>query len=91
MAHQITLTDEDYAALAAAAKILGTSVNELLHQAIAERFPQGESASQIVSYRAPTGKPISALEETEMERLAQEIGSEKPWASEMVIEDRGPR
>lgn len=88
MAHSITLTDEDYAALATAAARTGIAIEELVHQAIAERFPLPE---QIGSYRYPTGEPITDEEEEEMERLAQKIGSEHPWASEIVIEDRGPR
>jgi hypothetical protein len=88
MAHHIALTDEDYTALAAAAARTGTPIEDLLHQAIASRFP---TPKQIGSYRYPTGRPITDDEEEEMERLAQEIGSDRPWASEIVIEDRGPR
>ena len=91
MAHQITLTDEDYAALSAAATRAGTSINDLLHRTIAERFPQQGPVPRTGSYQYPTGEPLTNAEEAEMERLAQEIGSEKPWASEIVIEDRGPR
>jgi hypothetical protein len=39
----------------------------------------------------PTGEPDTPEEEAELERLAQVIGSEHPWLSEMIIEDRGPR
>jgi hypothetical protein len=88
MAHQITLTDQDYAVLTAAANRTGTSIEELVHQAITSSFPKPK---QIGSYHDPTGEPISDAEEDEMERLAQEIGSEHPWASEIVMEDRGPR
>lgn len=88
MAHQITLTDDEYAALSAAAARTGASIEELVHQAIADTFP---IPRQIGSYQYPTGEPITDEEEEEMERLAQEIGSEHPWASEIVIEDRGPR
>jgi hypothetical protein len=90
MAHQITLTDDDYAALAATAARTGDTVEGLLHQAIAEHIAQAQLPKQIGSYQYPTGEPISE-EEEEMEQLAQEFGSEKPWLSEMIIEDRGPR
>jgi hypothetical protein len=88
MAHQITLSDEDYAALTAAAARTGASIEELAHQAIATHF---QMPKQIGSYQYPTGEPITDEEEEEMERLAQEIGAEHPWASEIEIEDRGPR
>ncbi len=91
MAHHIALTDEDYAALAAAAAHTGASLEELIHQAIVARFPGPSHRAQIGSYSYPTGQPITDDEEAEIERLAQEIGSEHPWASEIVIEDRGPR
>lgn len=38
MAHQITLTDDEYAALAAAAARTGKSVDELAHAAIAAQY-----------------------------------------------------
>jgi hypothetical protein len=88
MGRQITLTDEDYTALAAAAARTGATIEELVHQAIADKLP---IPKQIGSYQYPTGESITDEEEAEMERLAQKIGSEHPWASEIVIEDRGPR
>jgi ribbon-helix-helix CopG family protein len=91
MAHQITLTDEDYAKLAAAAARTGSSVAELLHQAIAERFSSQRPAKQTGSYQYPTGEPDTPEEEAEDEELARLVGPGKPWLSEMVIEDRGPR
>ena len=91
MAHQIILTDDDYAALQAAASRTGDTVEALAHQAIAEYVAQAQKPRQIGSYQYPTGEPISQEQEDEEERLAQEFGSEKPWLSEMVIEDRGPR
>ncbi len=91
MAHQITLTDDDYAALSAAAARTGASIEELVHQAIAERLSAIESPRQIGSYQYPTGEPDTPEEEVEDEELAQLIGPEKPWLSEMAIEDRGPR
>ncbi len=91
MAHQITLSDDEYAALAAASTRTGASIEELVHQAIAARFPTPGPVKQIGSYSYPTGEPLTPEELAEMERLAQEIGPDRPWASEMVIEDRGPR
>src|SRR5262245_13300056 len=88
MTHQITLTEDEYAVLAAAAARTGASIEELVHQVILDQFPLPQ---QIGSYQYPTGEPITAEEEDELERLAQEIGPDKPWASEIVIEDRGPR
>lgn len=89
MAYQITLTDEDYAALQAASKRTGEPVESLLHAAIAKALNTQQQT--IGSYQYPTGEPFTDEEEEEMERLAQEIGGEHPWASEFVIEDRGPR
>lgn len=91
MAYTITLSDEDYAALAAAAARSGFTIEELAHQAIVTRFPASHPPQQIGKYQYPSGEPITDEEEDAMERLAQEIGSEHPWASEIVIEDRGPR
>lgn len=92
MAHQIALSEEDYAALAAASAQTGEPIERLLHEAIAARFPQEPPAGPTGKYRYPTGEPITDEEEEEMERLAQEIGVQHhPTVSEMVIEDRGPR
>ncbi len=38
MAHTITLSDEDYAALAAAAERTGETIEQLMHQAIGSKF-----------------------------------------------------
>jgi hypothetical protein len=89
MAYQITLSDDDYAALQAASKRTGEPVETLLHEAIAKVLSAPQQT--IGSYQYPTGEPFTDEEEEEMERLAQEIGGEHPWASEIVIEDRGPR
>jgi len=89
VAHQITLNAEEYAALSAAAARTDASIEELVHQAIAERFPP--TPKQIGSYQYPTGEPMTRQQREVMERLAQKIGSQHPWASEIVIEDRGPR
>jgi hypothetical protein len=91
MAYQITLSEEDYAALAAASASSGEPIEQLVHEAIATRFTASTPVKQIGSYQYPTGNPISSEDRARNERIAQGIGSKKPWASDMVIEDRGPR
>lgn len=91
MAYQITLSEEDYAALSAASARTGEPIEQLVHEAIAQRYSTSQPVKQIGTYQYPTGEPLTQEEWEEEERLAQELGSEKPWLSEMVIEDRGPR
>lgn len=91
MANHITLSEEDYAALVAASTQTGEPIEQLVHEAIAARYESPSQSWPIGNYRYPTGEPITDEEEEEMERLAQEIGSQHPSASEIVIEDRGPR
>lgn len=91
MAHQIALTDEDYTMLAAASAQTGEPIATLVHEAIAEHFMASPLARQIGSYQYPTGESMTPEELAKEEELAQSIGSERPWASEIVIEDRGPR
>lgn len=91
MAHQVTLSDGDYAALKAVSARTGSSVEQLVHQALADSLPASQPPKQIGSYTYPTGEPLTDAEWAEEEALAQEIGSERPWASEIVIDDRGPR
>ena len=91
MAHTIALSDEDYAVLEAAAERTGETIEQLVRQAIAKQLTAPTKPKQKGHYRLPTGEPISPEEDAEMERLAQQIGDAHPWASEIVIEDRGPR
>lgn len=53
MAYQISLTDEEYAALKAAAQLRKSTVEALVHEALAERFeaaePLGRAPKQIHS------------------------------------------
>ena len=91
MAHQITLSDEDYAALKAASARTGRPVEDLVHQALAGGLLVPRPTKQTGSYTYSTGEPLTEEQWAAEEALAQEIGSEKPWASEIVIEDRGPR
>jgi len=90
MTHQVAITDEDYAALAEASTRLSVPIEQLVHQAISEQYADSTVESSD-SIRYPTGAPLTPEEREEMERIAEEMGSEKPWLSEMVIEDRGPR
>ncbi len=89
MSHQITLTDDEYEAL--------------VREALAERFPSIRSNSPQVRdalieamWRAghlssvPTRIPDTPEEAEERERLSKTIAPGK-LASEIVIEDRGPR
>jgi hypothetical protein len=89
MAHHITVTDQDYAALADVSTRTGTPIEQLVHQAITQLAPSPQKQSE--SLRYPTGEPLTPEEREEMERIAQKIGSDKPWLSDMVLEDRGPR
>lgn len=88
MAHTIALTDEDYARLVSASTHSGKPIEELLHEAITAYSAPPEPSD---TYQYRKGKSISKEEWDAEEELAQEIGSEHPWASEMAIEDRGPR
>lgn len=90
MAYQITLSDEDYAALQAASQRTGAPVEALLHAAIAKAL-NGQQQQTIGSYQYPTDELDTPEEEAEDEGLAQSIVPGSPTLSEMVIEDRGPR
>jgi hypothetical protein len=108
MAHQmmLTLSDQEYAALAAEAERTGQPVEAVLHAAIAPLLPapnQPETSPamterEFVEYlyrkgvimNIATGESDSPEEEAEIERIAQKMAGSQPL-SEMVIEDRGPR
>lgn len=103
MSHQltITLTDEEYAALAAEAERSGTPIEAVARERLSQR-PQTEASGptrediqqhlrrQGLLESIPTDEPDTAEEEAEAERLAQLFSGGKSGA-EMVIEDRGPR
>lgn len=91
MVHQVAITDQDYAALEDISAGTGMPIEELVHRAIAERYAPNGSRRQVGSYEYPIGDPDSPDEEAEDEELADLLGPEKPWLSDMVIEDRGPR
>lgn len=106
MAHQmiVTLNDDEYAALSTEAARTGKPVEALVHDAVAQRFPPAATAahaptrreieaylySEGVTERIPTGEQDTPEELAERQRLAALFGQGAP-ASEMVIEDRGPR
>lgn len=102
MAHQITLNDQEYAALVAAAAKSGTDPEQLLREMI-RRLPTTSqrkrplTAQEIVEkqYREgkishiPTRQQLTQEEREARERRARNYAGGKP-ASEMIIEDRGP-
>ncbi len=90
MAYQITLSEEDYAALAAASTQTGEPIEQLVHEAIAARYESEHPIGRMEKYQYPTGEPDSPEEEEEDDALATSIGPGRPL-SEIVIEDRGPR
>jgi hypothetical protein len=105
MAYQltVTLTDQEYAALAAEAEKSGKQAEALLHEILMQRLQPSLAAKRPLTahefeeilYREglieniPTRQPLTSEEKAERERLAQVFAGGKP-ASEMVIEDRGP-
>jgi site-specific recombinase XerD len=106
MAYQliVTLTDAEYAALSAEAEKSGKSLESLLHELLTQHIQPSVSETHRLSSREiqeylyregliehiPTGQADTPQEEAERKRLAQLFGQGK-LASEMVIEDRGPR
>lgn len=104
MAHQmtITLSDAEYAALAQEAAKSGKPVEYLLHELLTQhikpslrrsntnRIIQEYLYKEGVIEQIPANEPETPGEEKERSRLAHLFGQGK-FASEMVIEDRGPR
>jgi hypothetical protein len=103
MAHQmtVTLTEQEYARLAAAATQVGKSPEILLHELI-QQLPSPASllpsrAFERILYEEgliehiPARQPETSQERAERERLGKVFANAdgKPM-SEMVIEDRGP-
>jgi hypothetical protein len=102
MTYQITLNDQEYAALAAAAAKSGTDPEQLLREMIQHLQTSSQrkrplTAREVVEkqYREgkishiPTRQPLTQEEREARERRARDFAGGKP-ASEMVIEDRGP-
>ena len=102
MAYQITLNDQEYATLAAAAAKSGTDPEQLLREMI-RRLPTSSqrkrplTAQEIVERQyhegkishIPTRQQLTREERDARERRARSYAGGKP-ASEMIIEDRGP-
>ena len=102
MAYQINLSEQDYAALAAAAARSGTDPEKLLHEMIQHLQPSSQrkralSARELSERQyhegkishVPTRQPLTPEEREARERRARRFAGGKP-ASEMIIEDRGP-
>ena len=104
MAYQmtVTLTEQEYQALAAEAARRGKPPETVLHDLIEhlqststeKRAMTGRELAEKL-YREgklaslATLRPLTQEEQEERERLIQRLGGGKP-ASEMIIEDRGP-
>ncbi len=102
MTYQITLNDQEYAALAAAAAKSGTDPEHLLREMI-QRLQISSPRKRPLTAREviekqydegkishiPTRQPLTQEERAARERRARDFAGGKP-ASEMVIEDRGP-
>ena len=102
MTYQITLSDQEYAVLAAAAAKRGTEPEQFLHDMI-ERLHSSSQSNHFLTSREvvekqyhegkishiPARHPLTQEEREARERRAQRFAGGKP-ASEMVIEDRGP-
>jgi len=108
MAHEMTLTlsDDEYAALAAAAARSGRPAEALAREAVAQRFPAGApptppaqpmTTREIEEYlfRAGFAVNLPTHEEDTPEEEAEEeelaqLLSQGKSLTEMIIEDRGP-
>ena len=106
MAHKVivTMTDAEYDALSTKAEKSGKALESFLHELLTQHIHPSVSQTHRLSSREiqeylyregviehiPTGEPDTPQEEAERKRLVQLFGQGK-LASEMVIEDRGPR
>ena len=102
MAYQITLSEQDYAALAAPAARSGTDPERLLHDMIQRLQPSSQRKRPLTARElaerqyhegkishVPTRQPLTHEEREARERRARRFAGGKP-ASEMVIEDWRP-
>ncbi len=102
MAYQITLSDQEYAALATAAAKSGTEPEQLLHDMIQRLQTSSQRKHPLTVHEIvekqyhegkishiPTRQPLTQAEREAREQCARRFAGGKP-ASEMVIEDRGP-
>jgi hypothetical protein len=106
MTYQMTLTlsDEEYAELSRESVRRGTPIEALIHELIARGRNAATQPHPTMTSREflekqyregkvanlPSRQALSAEEQAERERLARKLAGGKP-ASEMAIEDRGPR
>ncbi|HEU0000269.1 MAG TPA: hypothetical protein VFQ36_05190 [Ktedonobacteraceae bacterium] len=102
MTYQITLSDQEYAALAMAAAKSGTEPEQLLRDMI-QRLQTSSQRKRPLTARElarkqyqegkishlPTRQPLTQEEREAREQRARLFSGGKP-ASDMVIEDRGP-
>jgi predicted DNA-binding protein len=89
MAYQITLSEDDYQRLADAAQKHGTTIEKMLHKAINDFGDIDLEAEELIEY--PSGEQDNAQMQTRDQEIAARLGTDKPWLSEMILEDRGPR
>jgi hypothetical protein len=106
MAYQmsITLTDEEYKALSREAAKNGKPIESFLHEVLSQHIKPSDAGDQTLTSRKiqeylyregvieslPTNERIRPDEAAKREYLARLFGQGK-LASDMVIEDRGPR
>lgn len=106
MAYQmtITLTDAEYRALSVEAAKNGKPLESLLHEVLVQHIKPSVPITRLLTSRQiqeylcregviediPTNESETKEEEAEREHLAH-LFSQGKLASEMVIEDRGPR
>src|SRR5690349_5287191 len=101
MPYQITSSDQEYSALAAAATKSGTEPEQLLHDMIQRLQPSSQSKHPLTVRELAekqyhegkfshisTRRPLIAEEREARERRARRFAGGNP-ASEIVIEDRG--
>jgi hypothetical protein len=101
MVYQITLNEQEYAALAAAAAKSGTDPERLLHDMIQRLQTSSQRKHTLTAHEVaerqyhegkishvPTRQPLTQEELEAREIRARRYAGGKP-ASEMVIEDRG--
>ncbi len=101
MAHQINLSEQDYAALAAAAARSGIEPEQLLRDMIQRLQPSSHGKRALTAREVaerqyhegkishvPTRQPLTPEEREACERRARRFAGGKP-PSEMILEDRG--
>jgi hypothetical protein len=101
LAYQITLSEQDYAALAAAAAKSGTDPEQFLHDMIQRLEPPSQRKHALTAHEIaekqyhkgkishiPTRRPLTQEERDAREQRARRFAGRK-LASEMEIKDRG--